>query len=167
MATTESNDIVDRTGTAFIRFNDDGRHPRAHPVRYAVYEVRIERRHHRIATKSRGGADGRPDRYARCTSQQSDQSAGGGTHSRPDKRTVAIFDQRHVSAIVFFDYNPGLQLEFGKTRVFQIFDGAGSVIGRIGIFESRYDEPVSHFLHILKLKWLRLPAHSWQLWHDV
>jgi hypothetical protein len=32
-----------------------------------------------------------------------------------------------------------------------IFDGAGSVIDRIGIFESRYDESVRHFLLEIKV----------------
>ncbi len=39
VATTEGNDIVDRAGATFIRFNDDGRHPWTHPVGDAVDEV--------------------------------------------------------------------------------------------------------------------------------
>jgi len=54
VATAKGHDIVDRTGTAFIRFNDDGRHPRTHLGRDRVYKVGIERCHHGITTKSSG-----------------------------------------------------------------------------------------------------------------
>jgi hypothetical protein len=39
MATGERNDVVDRTGIAFVGFNDNGRHSRTHAVRDLLYEV--------------------------------------------------------------------------------------------------------------------------------
>src|ERR1700738_796444 len=80
MATAKGHDIVDCAGTAFIRFNDDGCHPRTHLGCDRVYKVGIERRHHGITTKSSGGAESSPQCHTWCAGDQTDQRPGSGAN---------------------------------------------------------------------------------------